>query len=62
MMYGYRPVITPHYIIFPIPHLCHIVAGKEITRFNVTAVYICVLWSPFWNCNYYSSINAPADM
>lgn len=37
----------PHYIILPIPHLWHKVAVKEITGFNVTAVYICVLWSLF---------------
>lgn len=38
----------PHYIILPIPHLWHIAAAKEITRFNVTTVYICVLWIFFF--------------
>lgn len=48
----------PHYIILPIPHLWHVVAVKEIARFNVTTVYICVLWDPFWNFACYSSVNA----
>lgn len=52
----------PHYIILPIPHLWHVVAGKEIARFNVTAVHICVLWNPFWNFVYYSSVNALASL